>query len=910
MTGFDAKTYKTDVLKPNSSGEGYEQIRDVLTELHRDPATDIYARLDLNTLFAIPHPVTADQLENWFKGIVPALNKAEQALPSAKLLKSLLSAIQSQGKDVKSPAFWGALQAKRQQIVLGSLEERLQELRAEYPLDVVTIEELTARLATVGITGVTEGSVRSSAQKSGLQVHPKLTFPEGGMPSALAPIWKQVSRHSSFRSIFDLLLLHRPTDLREIAFVDGLSSAAGPIGLGDIEKSRTKSEQSKDTNELQDAQKFLGALLNHCTSETQLHEIVLAAVADGVSQQIARGKPLLGIRNDLVIDGFAHADASRIVAAIDADASSSVVGTRLGLDSVRQLLAAGQLAEAERTLASLAPADLDAAEYGVISALITAHVSRKSALLEKYRSELAARNFVAAGAAVREILQFDTGDDELSRLLDALPPDAPHQLVLRSDEAKLVLSWSQRAGENVSFSVIRAVGRVPAGVADGTVLASGHATPTFTDAAPPVATPLGYAVFASANGKLYSDPATAETVFLPAPSALVADADSTSFRVSWASPRGASGAVVSCTNPDGSTQEAEVPSGSTFELAGLQAGSTYRVAVRAVYLLEGGRRLSDPAVVTIVPRGKAAEVRDLRIEPSEQVGSNELTAGWSASEGFDVELWAFPVNAQLSEGLFAETGHLQRIGGSRISIRLGDGATTGRSEGRFATPREVVKIAPLTVVADGYLVGYAVLAGEAPSARDITTELFGSDLRVSWTWPEGDVNMELSWHDGARGRSRSVTRARYRAEGGVKLSDAPRISGLAIASVVRVSDGEWRSAPIAIPMDSPLAGTVARYSVRIKRALFSGKVSVLFTGTTEQPGHVMPVVAVLKRGTIMPLGPDDGQILARFELDFTSSTSVTHSIDAGKEKSPLWITLFPIAEGDRLDPPPTSEMKA
>jgi hypothetical protein len=907
MAGFDAKAYKDDVLKPNARGEGLEQLREVVSEVQRDAASTAYARLDLHMLFAVSHPITAAGLRDWRAKIVPALNKAEQALPSAKFLKILFVALEAQGNDLEDPGFWGGLQAARQQLILGSLETGVDQLGVEYPLGVVTLDELSARLLTLGISGVTPGSVTSVARRRGLEVFDALDLPDDGMPGALVPIWKQVSKHPSFRSIFDLLLLHRPDDVEEITFLTRLSARDGAIGIADIDRARLKSEQSKDTDAMQDAQKFLGALGNHCRSESDLHAVALAAMIEHVSYHLARGKPLLAIRDDMVSRGLARSDSSRIVAALSASASMRG-GSRLGIEGVRRLVADGRLTEAERTLAALGPAEQAEAEYAAVSALVSDLLARKATSLRRYHAALATRDVAAAASALREAIKIDDGDETLPQLLDELPPEAPRSLSVTGGDRGVELTWARHSDSGITYTILRARGRVPSAPTDGTVIAHARTEASFVDTDPPVAVPLGYAIFASKAGGSLSEAATAQLRYLPAPTSLTAEPDATGFRVSWNVPRSASGAIVSCTRPDGSTQESAVQTASSLDFTGLVTGSQYRVSVSAVYLDDAGRSLSEPVVISVIPRGTASQVRDLDIEPETGGDGTTLSARWTADRGFDVELWAFPRNTRLSAGTVVGAEYPRSLGGSRVATASGGSGRQGRA--RFTAPVEVVRIAPLTVVADGYLVGYAVLSGSAPAARDVTAEVFGPELRVSWTWPEGDSAIELRWTDGGVARTRAVTRARYRAEGGVKLAHAEDISDLSIATVVRVEDEEWRSPMAAVPLPARGTVTAARYEVQIKRALLGGKVTATFTATAETPGVLMPVVAVLKRGTIMPLGADDGQRLGAFMLDFTANPTCTHSIDAGKERSPLWITLFAVNDGDRLDPPPTSQMKA
>lgn len=908
MSGFDPKKYKQEVLKEHSRGEGMEQLREVLQLLNRDPASTAYARLDLNFLYAVPNPVTEAELKAWKTNVVSTLNKAKQTFAAAKLLSSLLEHLESQGNDITQPEFWGVLQSMRRQQVDQALTNGMKQLRSEYPLGIVTIEELTDRLATIGIAGITEGSIRKVAADEGLEVHQAVELPDAGMPSsALANSWKAIVKEASYRSILDLLLLHAPDRLRNATFLTEVTAHGQPIGVSDVRAAHEKANQSKDKDDVQLAKKFLGVLSAEVRDSATLQNIVLITLSDLVADRIRRGQPVITVREHLVSIGLEHTEASRLVAAVEAlnSAGAGGSGPGLNLESVRDLLSRGQLAEAERTIAAVSPDGEEAEGHKQLTEQIAKLKSQKEQALKRYREALQAKEFAAAVAAIDEAINVDQADDSLVDLRNAVPPEAPTGLQLRLQDASVVLTWAQASDPKIAYSVVRMPGQPPSVVTDGTQIAKEFTSATHVDSAPPEATRVGYSVFATRDGRVFSEAASAEITVLHAPRDLQATTDLTSAQLSWTTPAGAVGAVITQLDPSGQRTNTEVLTGSLFHAQALVRGASYRFSVRAIYLLDNGRQLSEPVSITVVPRGTADTVRDLTMTLTTSAEGNDvLEASWAGAEGFDVELWSFPRQAVVPEGNTVDGARLEGLGAKRLPTFPGVNGETARLE----VPREFIKVAPLTVLDNGYLVGTSVVTGSAPPAQRIVTERFAESLRLSWEWPEGDYIMELRWKDDGKGRVRRVTRTRYRTEGGILLSNFARISELSIATVVRVDEEEWASPGVACPLPIGRGVQRASYSMTMKKALFGGKVTCTITATTQTPGAGVPVDAVLKQGTVMPYSPDDGHRVEQFNLDFTSESTFIHTLELGSVKSPFWVCLF-ATDDTELTPPSTTQLK-
>lgn len=901
MSAFDPKAYK-DVLKEYSKGDKKDQLSEVIRELKADPASRGYLRLDLPTLLGVSLPASASELASWSTSLTPALNKAAGSLPAARLVKELLDGIAAQGNTLTEPAFWESLDRDRQQSVRRALEQAIAQLTPEYPLGVASEASFIQRLESLGVAGISPKAVRAAAEKQGLTLAEAIDLPSGDLPGSIRGVWKAVSAHPEYASMADLVLLHRPQDRRDVTFLSTLSANGSPVTAEDLEKARHQSEKGQDTNALQDAQKFLGVLKSEASSTEQLRLLLLSSLVARVEYDVRRGRPKVAIRDQLVKDGFEAQESARLVEAVSATAAAA--GPKLTLDSVRERLAQGELEEAGRLLEAIQPEADEAAEHARLTAKVAGDRQRREELVREYTSALARRDLSAASIALEAAAALDAADERWERLRAAIPPSSPAGFSARADGARVRLSWARGADPEVSFTVVRARGQAPASVSAGDAVVPSTKEDRAEDQRPPVAEEVFYSLFATRDGRQFSDPAAVSITVLPEPQELQASTGESSATIRWTSAREAVGTEAVWTGPGGQRQ-AQTVQGTSLTVDGLQLGSAYRFALRSVYLVNGRTEHSAAAEITATPRGTARAVNDLDITPQ---ASGAFRGQWTPVPGFVVEVWRFPPHADLPAGQAVSLSQLRSLGGGPLSP-LSVAATPGTLE--FAAPQGVLKAAPVTLVSgDEAILGGPVLTGTVPGVTSAVAEEFGGELRLSWVWPEGDHRVEVAWTENGARRSRRVTRARYQADGGFRLPRIEGVSDVTVAAIAMVDADELASPAVPVPLPERGSLPEIRYTVALKKSLFSG-VTCTVTTTTDQPGVSATADLVLKRGSIMPYAASDGQVIETLLLDHTSSTSSTHQVSLGKQASPYWVCLFlrEPAACELLPPSTTSQMK-
>jgi hypothetical protein len=893
---FDSAAYKNTVLIPLSKDKpGLEVLRQVIRDLQSGGGVAAAARLDMAELFAVDSSVPAGDLAGHLKSLEMTFNK-QKSLPSAQLLKKLLELLGKSGAKVTDPTFWAGLRAQRAQALKRDLDDFATAAAQVLPLKVVTPEVIAGQAEGAGLRGVPAGDLAAALAKHGVQIRPDFEIPKVPLPPAV----RKVTEFPEFRTIVDVVL--RPEQPKDLSVVDELSfgSQARRLQPGDVKDAKHRLEQQEaqvEERARQAAQNALAALLEY-TSAEELHKLALAALADATEDLLRRNLPTVTVRDELVKRGLRQIDAARLVAKL------SAATPVLGLADVAERLADGALGEARRLLDALPVLDgEDPAERASLAARVTAAEHKKAALVGQYDLAMKSRDYAAAATALRGALAVDTADEELRQRLERLPPLPPASLSVRVDGRALDLAWPSDGAGSVRYVVVRTAGAVPANADDGDVLARNLDATRYRDQQAPVGRAVRYAVFATRDGVSFSDPATATSVVLPAPSQLSASPGLADVSLSWSTPPEAVDVVVTRTAPDGSQREYRPTTPGQLTVTGLATGTRYRFAVRAVYLLPGAeRRESAPAEVDATPRSAIRAVDDLRIEAQTAAGHR---VAWSTVVGYAVELWALPVNAQVTAGARMSFAALADQRGRRLPLRPGKdaGGVTARE---FAPPAEVSLLVPVTVDGDGGLAGQPIVTGSAPAAGNPAAERFGDELRVSWEWPGVDCLIEVGWSADGHRQARRVSRAGYNDEGGVRIAGPVR--DLTLTTVVRGGTQEWSSPAVPVPV-AAVAPSI-RYSLVVRRSRLGSRGSATVTVESPQFGGKVQALTVLKEAKFMPSGSADGAVVDRRELDFSAGPSVTFTLDLGKVVSPFWVRLFPAENSAvRVEDPPTSQMR-
>jgi hypothetical protein len=890
---FDAAKYKNSVLVPLAKDKArLDVLQQVIRDVQGAGGVGAAARLNASELFAVEPGMGAAELAAHLKSLEMTYNK-QKNLPSAGLLKKLLDLF---GKDkVGDPGFWAGLASSRGQALKGQLAEFAHAVAEEYPLDVVTPEQLSEIAAGMGLGGLPEDDLAAALAEQGVEVRPDFEIPKAGLPPAI----RKVTEFPEFRTIVDVVL--RPEQPTDMSVIEELTfgSPARRLEPADVAAAKQRLQQQEaqvEERARQAAQNALGALTELKTA-SEIHALTLAAMADATEDLLRRGLPRVAVRAELVKRGVRSIDASRLVAKLSA--STQV----LGLSDVADRLTEGALGEARRLLDALPPLDgEDADERARVLTSVEAAEKKKRQFVAQYEASLKSRDYVAAATALREALSVDTQDDDLRSKLARLPPLPPASLSLRVDGRSLEVTWSADGDDAIRYAVVRTTAEIPVNHKDGDVVAAGIEATRFRDDKAPIGILVRYSVFATRDGSSYSDPATATAVVLPTPYDFAASPGTTDVSLSWATPPEAAGVVVTETAPDGTRKEHRPATPGQLAVGGLRTGTKYRFSAKAVYLLAGGERRESAAVeLDATPRGSIRSVDDLRVEAAPAGHA----ARWSSVVGYTIELWALPITAHVTPATRITSAELTNLSGRRLTLRPGSGGS-GETVREFDALPDVSLLVPITLDGDGGLVGTPQVAGSAPSVQKPTSERFGDELRLSWEWPKGDYMVEVGWRVGSGRSTKRVSRTSYNDDGGVRLP-ASEVSGeVTLATVVRAGSQEWVSAPISVPVSG--VAPAVRYALSVKRSKFGGKGTVAVSVESPEFRGSVELLTVLKEAKFMPNASSDGTVVDRRMVDLSSGRS-SFSLDLGKVVAPFWVRVFPSSSRVRVEDPPTSQMR-
>ncbi|MGV1004585.1 MAG: Hsp70 family protein [Candidatus Nanopelagicales bacterium] len=346
---FDAATYKNTVLVPLAKDKAQlEVLQQVIRDLQGSGGINAAARLNAGELFAVDPGMAGPQLVSHLKSLEMTYNK-QKNLPSAQLLKKLLDLF---GKDkTGDPAFWAGLAASRGQALKGQLDEFAKAVAVEQPLRVVTPEQAAEHAKGMGLPGMPDADLARALAKRGVEVHPDFEIPKVPLPTAI----RRATEYREFRTIVDVVL--RPEQPSDIAVIDELAvgNPARVIVPEDIVVAQQLLRQQEGRVELgarRAAQNALHAL-SRLTSPSDLHALVLAAIADQAEDLVRRGLPRVSVRNELIRRGIRQTDAGRLVAKFAADAAGMAPGSSEPPDRQELVALHDELAQLTRRVAAM-----------------------------------------------------------------------------------------------------------------------------------------------------------------------------------------------------------------------------------------------------------------------------------------------------------------------------------------------------------------------------------------------------------------------------------------------------------------------------------------------------------------------------------------------------------------------------
>lgn len=897
---FDAGAYKKDVLGPWSSDQGLAALlQSALSGLQVDPADNGYLTLDLPRLFALPSgQLTGAALEAHAVELDKAFNKA-RVYPAAAQLKQLKALLTATGQFV-DPGFWAGFAAQRSRVLDQTLDQAVAALRSEAPLGVMPLSAAAARLDAFGVGGVvSDPSWLHALQRAGLVVFPDIDLPGASEFESLLGIWDRTLERARCRSIFDLIAYGAPGHVMNAEFLNALRIGGTPVRLGDLEAARQRSLAVRDSDEAQAIQKFLGQLVKIDDIET-LRRLVILTLCRRVGEQVSRRVPLVAIVAGLTRDGIDDGDARRLVASL-ADRSIPAPPS-LGPDAVRLRLARGELTAARRILAAL-PEDPDTAQdRNDLAAQITERSDRRDAAVVACRRALAERRFDAAAQHLRVAREIDRDDEGLERLAQQLPPPVPHATAQMGIDG-VRIDWNP-VDPDATYTVLRTTSVDGQGrPAQWTEIAKGLRTHRLEDHDVPSGVVVHYGVCATGPGGAVSDAGWCRVDVFPSPSELRVHAQETSVDLAWVVSEGARETRIDVVDQSGRRSQHRTAM-SSWRLTGLTPGQTQHVVLRAVYLTDDGPRESTAVSIDVTPRASARPVDDLSIEPAAH-GDGHV-AHWSSPGGFTAEVWVFPRGARLESGVFLRPQDARASGGRPLPVHV-IRATPETTDAAIEIPAEACQVVAMLVTDRGLLSGRPVQCATASPVSNACAEEFADQLRLTWEWPDGDVLAEVEWQTPSGSRTRRVTPARYRSEGGVYLPERHAIGDISIQTIARADGEEYVSRRVVLPRP-PMTETVVAYTADLSRSL-AGRVKVALSLTCERPA-TLDFGLYLRQGATMPLTPEAAARVHHLTADFTQAPSFSTTIDLGRVRGPFWIRVFADdRQNVRVVDPPTPQLR-
>jgi hypothetical protein len=610
----------------------------------------------------------------------------------------------------------------------------------------------------------------------------------------------------------------------------------------------------------------------------RLGELILYDVAARLrerhQQRASQGALLRFASGDLGVDDD---DARRLVfAVLRENATSGGLAARL-----RDLIDGGEIHAAAELAAVAGPSELTGD-----AEILAAEARRRITAATTLRQEAAALVLTDPDEAwlrLADALRLVGDLPGAADLQAGLPPRAPGRLEAVVEGTEVALSWPptpSRVGE-IGYVVARCLGRAPRHPGDGETLASGEGFAR--DAAPPLNSPLFYAVFAvrgsaasvpSVTGPLHVRPEPAG-VFLRATDGVVA--------ARWTCPPEAVRVLVT---RDGTPIPAERDG---FRDETVRNGMTYHYRIAAAYLSADGHEIITPGVhAAATPSARPDPVDRLSVE---QDPAGHLVVTYDEPRHGQVEMVAmsgpppWPAGTTLAVDEVRRAGRVLRSapvpGG--VAVRAGPGVLLAVSvSGDVATigaHREHVNLTP---------------------PRELVTQRRGEVVTLGFDWPPDVTEVEVRWWAaGGEVQRMPVGRAGYDAHGGVRLA-VPGGEGVTIEVAAAATAYGRRVTGTAVRADVP-GRRVVDYEVR--RSRLRGSLAVMLSSAA--PARLGRLVLVARPGPL-PQRPADGETVMTWD-----DLEVPARLQAPMPRltRPFWIRCFAEDPAIELRDPPVRQLK-
>lgn len=189
----------------------------------------------------------------------------------------------------------------------------------------------------------------------------------------------------------------------------------------------------------------------------------------------------------------------------------------------------------------------------------------------------------------------------------------------------------------------------------------------------------------------------------------------------------------------------------------------------------------------------------------------------------------------------------------------------------------------------------------------LTARRSDGELGLWWDWPEDLAEVRISWHlpNEPLQRELALSRAAYQAQGGAWLT-APGNGALRITLTPVARHGEHLVPGPPIVVDVPERAE-AWYEIRRSGPPWRRQLVVILYA--HQPVSLRRVLVVLRPGSVMPLRPDDGEIIGHAENLVLRPGVPTQLVLPAPRPGPYWLRCFAPDDDLDLHDPPVDQLR-
>lgn len=721
---------------------------------------------------------------------------------------------------------------------------------------------------------------------------PQLPSRSGLSPDSYSTLRQRII-DAGLRSVPALLV----DNLRNFRIIDQFSMTppnANGLSAKSVAAARERINRAADTPTNRAIKEAIGLLETAANQGVDLRALTLFHLLDPVRASRAQPPSLL---RQLRQAGLERDEASKIVLSLLSDSATTTVDP---VDLVKQLLTDGQLMAAQKASAALTGEGAAAARE-----LVREQTERVAQLRATASADLAAGREEQAALRLRQAVGLAVDLPELAAELARLPLPPVLGLIVQPEASGVRLGWraSPSHGESTRYRVVRKVGRTPGSSADGQVIATTSQL-AMDDQAPPVGRTVFYAVFAGQGTDVWSRPAVQEIRVVPPVSDVQATGERDAITVYWrAHPEvvevRAQRKTGSVAQPR--TQPLAVTNNSIRD-TDVKDGVEYVYSIVAVYHCadRDNEITATPVVVRAATRPDLAAVTELRVQLADSATDLRVHVAWPQPVGAQVVIRRGAAAPSWARGEWVSAAEIASYGQDLAGVpTLRDGWMTLIAP---AEPGRSVYV-PFTVDQHGGIRGQEAVFALTLPVRQLRGERFGSELLLSWVWPDEVAIAEVTWRGGAR----RITRQQYRDEGGCRISLGPQAATIEVSAIMLGDREASRSTPAALQIGGErprLSYTLERRGSRLTGGV---RCTVRFESSESLQCTVLVVVA---EGHSMPLNATAGQVLSRRDEIVAPGAETVLELTLPRLRRPYWVRCF-VADDDNvlLVDPPLSQLK-